>query len=171
MNTVFTIMSHGLRTVRPELSIESLVALFMLENLSRVLVVNEEGAPVGVVSKSDVIARQYLKVDTQELEEPRARLRRGVMMQLGWGFHLTRDEGTVAEIMTPQVVSIPEGASVALACEVMIRSRVNGLPVISASGPTGWISSMDIVQWVALSYDRDRKEEPAPAPQPGSLLV
>ncbi|MBS1151615.1 MAG: hypothetical protein H6Q89_3313 [Myxococcaceae bacterium] len=167
MTTVFTIMNHGLRTVRPELSIESLVGLFMLENLSRVLVVDASENPVGVVSKSDVVARQYLKLETDETELPRAQLRRGVLMQLGWGFHLTRDEGTVADIMTPQVVSIRDDAPVLEACEVMIRARVHGLPVISATGPTGWISSMDVVQWVAASGHSAE----ARAPHPGPLLV
>lgn len=167
MSTVFTIMTHGLRSVHPDLSVESLVALFMLENLSRVLVVDEDDRPVGVVTKSDVIARQYLKVETVETEQPRAQLRRGVLMQLGWGFHLTRDEGTVAEIMTPQVVSIQEDAPITRACEVMMRARVHGLPVISATGATGWISSMDVVQWVAASAQRQ-----APAVEgPGPLVV
>ena len=148
--TVFTIMSHGVRTVPADLSIESLVRVFVEEGLSRVLVVKDSGAPLGVVSRSDLVLRQYLGAETVEDADPRVQRRGGVQAPLGAGFQVASTNDTIADLMSRQVVSVTEETTIFHACETMSRDHLHGVPVISAQhGPIGWLSATDVVRWVA----------------------
>jgi CBS domain-containing protein len=147
--TVFTIMSHGARSVPLDLSIDALIALFIQEGLSRVLVVDSAGGAAGVVSRSDLVLRQYLNGDTVESENPRAPLRGGIAAPLGAGYQIVSGE-TISSLMSPQVVSVTDEMTIVEACRVMSRTHLHGLPVISARhGPIGWLSATDVVRWVA----------------------
>lgn len=147
--TVFTIMSHGARTVPLDLSIDALVELFIEEGLSRVLVADSAGATTGVVSRSDLVLRQYLNGDTSENQSLKAPLRGGINVPLGAGYQIASDE-TIAGLMSPQVVSVTDEMTIIEACQIMSRTHLHGLPVISARhGAIGWLSATDVVRWVA----------------------
>jgi len=139
---VFTVMTHGARTVRADLSLEALLRLFVEEKLSRALVVSPEGRPLGVVSKSDVVVMQLLQAEGGETPR-KERIPAGFHVIAGW---------TVEDIMTREVVSVSPDATVLDACRLMLRNGAHGFPVMEPDGKViGWLSATDVVQWIARS--------------------
>jgi len=93
------------------------------QNIGGAPVLDREGKLVGFISKSDLVG-------------PPAEWIRG--------------EGTVADFMTPDVVSVYDDEPAHIACELMTRRGVHRVLVINNDGKAvGILSSMDVVRAVA----------------------
>ena len=150
---VSSVMSRDVVTVEAGDSLAKLMDAMLSRNVSHVPVIDERRALVGIVSKTDLVSDRAMRGDTAEQAEPVKTMRRGVRYTLGAGFHLeVAPEVTVADVMTSQVISIADTASLSQAAALMASHRVHGLPVISkARGLVGFISTADVTQWVARS--------------------
>ncbi|MBI3181079.1 MAG: CBS domain-containing protein [Myxococcales bacterium] len=145
---VTEVMTRQVVTVRPELSLDSLIDLMMNRGLSRLPVVDEEGKPIGMVSKTDLVSRRHAEGDTEEA--PKLPSAPGVAYRES-GFHVHEvPTATVADVMSPAVLSVREDASVAGAAELMAVHHIHGVPVVSPAGKlVGLVSSLDILGWLA----------------------
>src|SRR5688572_14768979 len=148
--SVVTIMSGDTICVDPELRLEALLQLFLDRGISGAPVVDEQGRPLGVVSKTDLLRNQEETAGVLELEaigpeDPEWSSK----MELG--FHLEQiREGKVKDIMTPVSFTLGENASVARAAALMAYEGVHRVPVISDSGRViGLVSALDVARWVA----------------------
>lgn len=134
------IMTRGAITVRADLGLEQLVDLFLEQGLSRVPVVDDEGRAVGVVSKTDLVIDQHERGDTE-------------VSQLGaeeGGRHVHEVGGLVRDVMTPIAFTLPASTTIGEAARRMLADNVHAVPVTSDKGQViGWLSSTDIVAWVA----------------------
>jgi CBS domain-containing membrane protein len=148
---VSTLMSRDVATASSHDSLTSVMEAMLQRNISHVPVVDDERSVIGIVSKTDLVNDRLAQGDTDALPAPVKRLRRGVSYPLGAGFHLEVDPtATVADVMTPYVVSISDRATVGEAATLMAAHQVHGLPVISKRrGLVGFISTLDIASWVA----------------------
>lgn len=117
---VSEIATPGMVTVRRDLSLQHLKALFAESGLERAVVVDDAGRPIGVVSQSDLVAKE------DSAGEPKV----------------------VLSVMSPGVVGVPGKATIAEACEVMARNALHGIAVFSPTGD-GWLSATDVVRYVA----------------------
>jgi CBS-domain-containing membrane protein len=116
------IMSGAVICVRPDLGAEALSFLLTQERISGAPVVDDDGRPIGVVSKSDLV-------------------------ELALG---AIEDATVADIMMPVAFTLAEGASVSQAAAIMAYEDVHRIPVVSSDGVViGLVSSLDIVRWLA----------------------
>jgi CBS domain-containing protein len=114
------VMSRDVACVRSDVGVESLLALFRDRAIGAVPVVDAEGFPIGVVSKSDLV---------RERDE------------LGF---------TVADLMTPMAYTLREDDPLSRAAGVMAVESVHHLPIVAADGRVvGMLSSLDFVRWVA----------------------
>jgi CBS domain-containing protein len=141
------IMNREVMSVLPDLSLTSLESLFVSQDLSRVPVVDDSGLLIGVVSKTDLVAHHLDQGDA------RAEPRTPALDRLGSysvvGLHLESCD-TVADIMSQSVLTVTQETTIARAAELMVVNRVHGLPVVVSGGKViGWISSLDILSWVA----------------------
>jgi CBS domain-containing protein len=138
--TVATIMTRMTYCVRPDVSVETLAALLLDHRVSGVPVVNPQGQPVGVVSKTDLLRHLHERGDVTEPEE-----------NLDSGFHVTRvDPTTVKDIMMPVVFAIEQDMPIVEASALMAGEGVHRLAVVDADlAIIGIVSSLDIVRWVA----------------------
>lgn len=145
---VTSIMTTDVLSVRPDMSIDSLAELLLRTGLSRVPVVDARGKVVGVVSKTDLVAERQQRGDTGEGSAV-IPLRGGGSFEEP-GLHLMDAEATVADVMTREVVALPETATVADAAALMATLQLHGVPVVSpAQRLLGMVSSLDIITWVA----------------------
>jgi len=150
--TVSSVMTRKVKTVRPDTSLDVAMDLMMAKDISHLPVVDDAGALVGILSKTDVVRRYFVDGDT-ETSDVRINERRGVSYAMGGGFHEdTAVNRTVAELMSTKVRTVVDSAPLVEAAISMAKYRVHGLPVVSQKNAlVGFLSTFDIVDWVATS--------------------
>jgi len=114
------VMSRDVACVRDDVGIESLLALFRDRAIGAAPVVDRDGFPIGIVSKSDLVRER------DELDF------------------------TVADLMTRVAYTLREDDPLSRAAAVMAVERVHHLPIVAADGRVvGMLSSLDFARWVA----------------------
>jgi CBS domain-containing protein len=114
------VMTRDVACVRDDVSVESLQALLRDRGIGAVPVVDCEGFPVGLVSKSDLVRERW------------------------------PDDASVAELMTPLAFTMREDDPLSGAAAVMTVERVHHLPIVAADGRVvGMLSSLDFARWIA----------------------
>jgi CBS domain-containing protein len=132
------IMTRAVICVGPEMSASEVRRVVIERGISGVPVVDAEGRPIGVVSKTDLL----------RVEGPR-----------GWqgeeGAHgpaLERPDerpGSVGSIMTAITIAIHETSTIAQAAALMAYEGVHRLPVIDdGQRVVGLLSSLDVLHWI-----------------------
>src|SRR5215470_8173664 len=108
---VADVMTRNVVCVEQSLSVEALTSLFLERGFSAAPVVDDNGRPVGVVSKTDLLREVQDRADTEERVPDRRVGRREERVELGLGFQITRlARATVGEIMTPIPLTLSEDA-------------------------------------------------------------
>jgi CBS domain-containing protein len=122
--------------------VRELLALFVDKGISAVPVVDEQGRPIGFVSKTDIV-RQLRRPSPGERPES------ATQAQPWWDAErLSRL--TVGAIMTPAVYSFSPETTVADATAVMAFEGTHHLPVVDEAGTLlGMVSALDILDWMA----------------------
>lgn len=150
---VSDIMTKNAITVRPDTTLDTVIQLMLDRQISGLPVVDDGGAPVGVISKTDLVRDQYLQHGTEEHDGPGVELpgRRGVKYSPGPGYHVEEgDVRTAQDVMTPMALTIADSAPISSAAKMMASGGIHRMPVVSTSGKVvGVVSAMDVVGWVA----------------------
>lgn len=152
--SVREIMSTRVVSVRPELSVESLLAVFIEKGISGTPVVDDEGRPIGMVSKTDLLSERFFEGETMQEAPMRITTEQGFEVELEGAFHATNlASSTVGDIMTPLVFSLPEGATIPQAAALMAYEGVHRAPVVSVDDRVvGMVSSLDVLRWVGRTH-------------------
>ena len=134
------LMTTHVLCVSSDVSLEALSRLLIERKISAVPVVNERGAPLGMISNTDLVQYEYERGDTGVLDE-----------SLEPGFHESRvAKATVADAMVPVRITFYEDATVSQVAAAMAYERVHSLPIVGEDGTVvGIISTLDIVGWYA----------------------
>lgn len=118
---LWRVMNPRVVCVRADLGTDSLISMLFALDLRSVPVVDDEGRPLGVVSRSDLL-----------------RHRRDALA------------GVVADVMMCMTFSLPESATLSRAAAVMAYEGVHQIPVVASDGRiVGLISALDVVRWLA----------------------
>jgi len=127
---VAALMSRHTVCVSPGLPAATLQALLIEHGIGGVPVVAVGGAPIGVASKTDLVAAGGT---VEELLPEDAPL-------------------TVAELMTPFALTLPETAPVSQAAAFMAHKGIHRLPIVGEDGAlVGVLSSLDVLRWLGES--------------------
>jgi len=113
------IMSRNVRVVRPDTSVQEVVATMNKFNIGSIIVVQSE-RPVGIITERDILKRQV---------EP----------------CLAPETLTARHIMSSPIITIDENASIEEAAVLMTKKRAKRLPVMSDGKLVGIITYTDIV--------------------------
>jgi CBS domain-containing protein len=117
---VSRIMSLNVHCVTEDVTVSALASSLLDGGISGAPVVDDQGRPIGVVSKTDL-------------------LRQGV----------TPDD-RVKDIMTPMSFTLQEDQTVSKASALLAYEGIHRLPVVDAEGiVVGILSSLDILHWLA----------------------
>ncbi|RSN60936.1 hypothetical protein DMH01_16940 [Amycolatopsis sp. WAC 04182] len=131
--TVSEVMTIDPFAVAPDAGYKQVAALMARRRISAVPVVDDSGAPIGVVSEADLLAR---------FRDPRPVLFAG---------HHAKDESRKAkallakDLMTAPVVTIEAGASLAAAAIRLARKNVRRLFVVEDAKLVGVVSRRDLL--------------------------
>jgi CBS domain-containing protein len=122
--------------------VRELLALFVDKGISAAPVVDEQGRPIGFVSKTDVVRQLHRPTPGERPEST-------TQVQPWWDAERLA-QLTVGAIMTPAVYSFTPESTVADATAVMAFERMHHVPVMDASGMlVGMVSALDILDWLA----------------------
>jgi CBS domain-containing protein len=142
---VAEVMSREVVCVTVDVTIDSLVALFVERGFSGVPVVDTRGRPAGMVSKTDLVRQRFESWDTAEIGGDE----RNAVVRLGPGFHEQAAPRTVREMMTPVAFTVEVSTSVSQAAALMAYQQVHRVPVVSESGEVvGMLAALDILRWL-----------------------
>jgi CBS domain-containing protein len=139
------IMTRPVITVAPETTIVEAANTMLQKHISGLPVVDAAGKLVGIISEGDFLRRS--EIGTQR--------RRGQFLRfiLGSGKEandFVREHGRkVAEIMTPEPLTITEDTALEEIVELMERNKVKRLPVIRDNKVVGIVSRSNLLQAVA----------------------
>ena len=140
---VSTIMTADVLCVHADVSVDALVPLLLSQGISGVPVVDSTGAPLGIVSKTDLVREHYENGGARELRE--------VPGAPGDGYQESDLGGSlVGDVMIGMTFALPEDATVSQACALMAYEGVHRVPVVSADGKVvGILSALDVLRWLA----------------------
>lgn len=149
---VSAVMTSDVFAVRADVSLEALTDVLLERGIGGAPVVDEEGRPVGVVSKTDLLDRRFVAGDTGEASARGWQASRGhYRVQPGPGIHVEPlPYDSVADAMTRAATTLPENAPVARAAATMVTQGIHRVLIVSDDGRlSGIVTASDIMRWIA----------------------
>ncbi|MCC6790345.1 MAG: CBS domain-containing protein [Thermomicrobiales bacterium] len=146
--TVADIMRTDVPVASPEDSIATVARMIAVSGLAGVPVV-EDGEIIGIITESDVIAREA------DVEIPTPVPFLDAIFTVDWGRDLEEDlrrvlAVTARELMSHPVINIKQNATLQQLATVMIDENVNPLPVLNERLElVGIVSRADLVRVIA----------------------
>ena len=156
---VMDVMTREVFAVAPDTGLETAARLFANRGISGAPVVSGRRI-VGVVSSSDLV-----DPDRDRTEEPGYplyyRITDGLAHELG--DHVLPQEGRVADVMTPTVVSISADATIFAAAERMLSLGVHRLLVVRGEELIGIVTTVGLLRAFVQLCRESEIEEQRPA--------
>lgn len=143
---VYQIMSSPVVTVRESVSLEDVARVMLERRIGCVVVVNDQGALCGIVTDSDFAGKErgfpfsvyrYPQVLGEWL--PKEGVER---------IYQAARTRPVSEIMNPDVVTLPEDASVEEAVDRLLHHDINRIVVVRGDKPVGVVARHDLLRLV-----------------------
>jgi CBS domain-containing protein len=129
--TAADLMVENPVSIREDATVHDAIRLFTKQCISAAPVVDAAGRPVGVISRSDVIVHDRVKLDWPSPEETD---------------RTSKIATTVRELMTPAVFSVTPSTPAGIVIEQLLALNVHRLFVIDAAGVlVGVISATDVL--------------------------
>ncbi len=130
-------MHPGLFTCGPEATMGQVAALLTKHQVHALVVEDETGKPLGIISDFDLLAGEWLSADPQSLEAMRSL--------------------TANELMSSPIDSVDLDVPLKDAVVTMIQKDINRLMVTDKGQPAGVISISDFVASIAMQEKPTRK--------------
>lgn len=150
---VSDVMTRNVISVAPDDTVEAAASVMLSRGISGLLVVDKAGDLVGILTEGDLLRRDELGTERGRpwwlrlLVSP---ARQATDFAHAHGRH-------VRDVMTEDVISVPESATLDEVVTVMERHRIKRVPVTSNGRVTGIVSRSDLLR--AL-IGRSRTAEP-----------
>lgn len=138
------IMTSPVITARPDARVKDLVALMTTHKVSGIPIVTFEHELVGIVTEGDLL---YKELDPKPAE-PSGVVQRIPLRSISDAVERARkaEALTAREIMTSPVVAVTEAATVREIATLMVKHRINRLPVLRAGRVVGIVSRADVLK-------------------------
>ena len=139
------LMTKEVITIGPDAPLKDGARKMIEGGVSGLVVTDEAGAPIGVVSEAD-----FVKAEADR----RATRRAGLLRVLTKDHEIPSSERYIGDVMTSDVVTIGPESDHADAARLMKKERVKRLPVVDDTGSlVGLVSRSDILRAFARSDD------------------
>ena len=155
------VMTAGLASVGPATTVAEIAHLLLERAIGAVPVLGPDGAPLGVVSESDLVARPELETDARPawwlllLRDPQRQ-----------AADFVRSHGRVAaDVMTPGVVCVHPDSPLGDVAALMAERRIRRVYVAEGGRLLGVITRADLLRALARRIDA-----PAPSVRDAELL-
>jgi len=145
MQTVADIMMKDVITVKRETTLRELAEIFETRHIGSLPVVDDSGAPIGIVTESDLIEQG------RSLHIPTVISLFDWVIPLGGERSLERDlqkitAQTVGEIFSTELISISPSDPLSKAADIMSEHKLHALPVLEGKKLVGIVARIDIIR-------------------------
>ncbi len=143
------IMTKPVETVQLKDSLRDVARLFTENHIGAAAVVDAEGKPVGVITKTDIVRFEDDRVSASLMEKKELQgLRREPARS---GYHLVEDDAVVSEWMTPVIFSVGLETPLKEIALRMVRYGIHHIFVRAKDDGViaGIVSSFDVLRQVA----------------------
>ena len=155
------VMTTKVVAVSPDTPTNKIAELLLENGISAVPVVDETGAPIGMISEGDLIGREEAARETRRDWWLRL-LAGGTELNAGYLTSLGATKRTAREIMTAPLVAVSEETDISKIACLLSLYRIKRVPVVRAGRVIGIVSRADLLHGLALG-------EPKPAaPEAGA---
>ncbi|MFO0618904.1 MAG: CBS domain-containing protein [Polyangiaceae bacterium] len=128
-------------SVAADANLETVERVVLEGDNDAVVVVGADHAPIGIITKTDLLWRLYDERDTSEPDPPAPPER---------GMHVAPPTVTASDVMTPLVHALPDDATLSVGVGLLALGGMGQVPVVSRSNEVvGILSNADIVRWLA----------------------
>lgn len=141
------VMIRAVATVRPDTPIAEVAKLIMLNDVSALPVVDDEGGLVGIISEADLLRREEI----------------GTEMHRPWWLEAMTPATTLAaefakshgmrvdDLMSSEVITATEDTPLTEIAAILERNRIKRIPIMRGSELVGIVSQANLVQALASS--------------------
>jgi CBS domain-containing protein len=153
------VMVRDVVTVKPEADVASAIKLLVSHDISALPVVDDEGNVLGVISEADLVRRAEIGTEKERPWWLEALTPGSTLSTEFAKAHGRR----VIEIMSRQVISATEDASLGEIATLLERHRIKRIPILRDGKLVGIVSRSNLIQALASSThsapagDGDRK--------------
>jgi len=128
-------MSKKVVTCRKSDSIKLALDLINRNEVSRLVVTDENGSPVGLITTNTFLTHSdYFTKDQTRSRDYLLPIKKGESL-------------TVNDMLTDEILTINQGEDLATAASLMVKNKINGIPVVDgAKNLVGVISKTDVVR-------------------------
>lgn len=137
--------------VQETANLSEAVETMLRAGISALFVFDAKQALVGILSEGDLLKRGELGTEGRRPRWLEALLSGGKLAHSYAHSHGRK----VSEVMTKDVISIPDDADLSTAVDTMIRKRVKRLPVVHDGAVVGVISRSDLLKKLYTALPRD----------------
>lgn len=142
--TVREIMTREVTTIPAEATLQEVATLLTVRNISGAPVVDEAGKMIGIISESDLLSE--------------ARRRAGLPHVAAFGIFTLPEETLrriyhngatllASEVMTKKIITVPPDMTLSEVGDLMVKSRINRVPVVDADGSLiGIVTREDVLK-------------------------
>jgi len=147
------VMTRNVISVRPEATVAEAVELMLERGISGLLVVDDAGCLVGIVTEGDLLRRDELGT-----ERRRSWWLRLIASPGRQAASFTRTHGRkVADVMTHDVIGVDVAAPLEQIVTLMEEHRIKRVPVLQDNSVVGVVSRADLLRALAVAA-RERRE-------------
>ena len=149
------VMTRHVISIAPDAPLDDAVKLMLDRGISGIFVVGKDGHLAGVVTEGDLLRRSELGTGRQRSWWLKLLVSPGKQAD-----DFTRTHGRkVADVMTPEVVSVDVDAPLTDIVELMEKHRIKRVPVTDKDRVVGVVSRADMLRALAVTA---RQAQPTP---------
>lgn len=144
--TVADLYTSDVKSVHRHSSLNHVVENMLDKGIHRLVIKEDNGGPVGIITKSD-LAFTDLQGDDTGLQQKRLKMARKDSPAGEKKLRSVREVNVVAEdIMTEDVITVDMDTPASDAAELMLEKDISGLPVLRDGDVVGIVTETDIVR-------------------------
>jgi CBS domain-containing protein len=151
------VMTRDVVSVAPDTPVRKIASLLVKHRIGAVPVIDSSGAPIGIVSESDLIRpdrgdREAWRRSWLEL------LAEGEPIApefLAW-FH--SQNNSARAVMSAPVITVTEETNLGRIAEILTKHRIKRVPVVADGRIVGIVSCADLVRALSVSLDQSVAE-------------
>jgi len=138
------IMTSDLHSVRPDATVREIARLLLEKRISAIPVLDEDGAPVGMVSEGDLIGRGETDRESRR-DWWLALVAEDAATVPDVASRLPAPERVARDVMSRPVITVNEDAGVTEVARLLAAYRIKRVPVLSSDRVVGIVSRADLL--------------------------